>query len=352
MQKPTLPGKKLPFTRSREGGAATESLVRMEPLREGETLPLVVRPAVDGVDLFAWADANRDQVEKLLQKHGALLFRGFGLTTSEDLNRFVSSVSSGPLEYGERSSPRTHVANRVYTSTEHPADQEIFLHNEQSYNLNFPLKIIFQCAVAAEEGGATPIADVRRVYERVDPEVRERFAEKGYMYVRNFGDGFGLPWEEAFQTDDPDQVEAYCAANRIEPEWKDGRGGKRLRTRQVRRAVAKHPRSGDAAWFNHATFFHRTTLDPSIRSVFEAAFHNEDDFPNNTLYGDGTPIEPAVMDRLREIYRECTVSFPWQAGDVLMLDNLLTAHARDPFKGPRKILTAMADPYRWDDVES
>ncbi|HEX2188743.1 MAG TPA: TauD/TfdA family dioxygenase [Longimicrobiaceae bacterium] len=349
MQKPALPSKKLPFGRAREGGVSTESLVRMEPLREGGTLPLVVRPAVDGVDLVEWAAAHREEVESLLGKHGGILFRGFGMRDTEDLNRFVSAVSAGPLEYGERSSPRTHVANRVYTSTEHPADQEIFLHNEQSYNLNFPLKIIFQCAVAAEERGATPIADVREVYRRIPEEVRRPFEEKGYMYVRNFGDGFGLSWQEAFQTDDPAQVEAYCAANRIQAEWKDGG---RLRTRQARRAVAKHPRTGDTAWFNHATFFHRTTLEPAVRAAFEAAFHDEADFPNNTLYGDGSPIAPETMELLRGIYRECTVSFPWQVGDLLMLDNMLTAHAREPFKGPRKILTAMADPFNWDQVEA
>ena len=348
MEKPALPGKKLPFTRSRDGGGvSTESLVKMEPLRAGEPLPLLVRPALDGVDLVEWAAANRDEVERLLQEHGGLLFRGFAMRDSADLNRFVSAASSGPLEYGERSSPRTHVANRVYTSPEHPADQEIFLHNEQSYNLNFPLKIIFMCTVAAEEGGATPIADVRMIYRAIPEEVRRPFEEKGYMYVRNFGDGFGLTWQEAFQTDDPAQVEAYCAANRIDVEWKDGG---RLRTRQVRRAVAKHPRSGEAAWFNHATFFHRTTLDPSVRAAFEAAFHAEDDFPNNTLYGDGTPIAAETMELLRGIYRDNTVRFPWQPGDVLMLDNMLTAHARDPFRGPRKVLTAMADPFRWDDV--
>lgn len=347
MQKPGLPGKKLPFTRSRESGLSVESLVKMEPLRPEGPLPLVIRPAVDGVDLVEWARGNREEVERLLLRHGGLLFRGFGLHRPEELERFTGAVAGGALEYQERSSPRTHVSNRVYTSTEHPADQEIFLHNEQSYNLTFPLRILFFCTVAAEEGGATPIADVREVYRRLDPEVRRRFEEKGYMYVRNFGDGFGLSWQEAFQTDDPAQVEAYCAANRIQVEWKDGG---RLRTRQVRRAVATHPRSGDAAWFNHATFFHRSTLDPAVRAAFEAAFRNEDDFPNNTLYGDGTPIEPEVVDELRRLYRECTVSFPWQVGDLLMLDNLLTAHAREPFRGPRKILTAMADPHHWDHV--
>jgi alpha-ketoglutarate-dependent taurine dioxygenase len=38
--------------------------------------------------------------------------------------------------------------------------------------------------------------------------------------------------------------------------------------------------------------------------------------------------------------------FPWRTGDVLMLDNMLTAHARDPFEGPRKVVVAMAQSYR------
>lgn len=347
MQKPALPGKKLPFAAARGGAVSAGSLVRTEPLNPAAELPVVVRPAADGVDVVEWARANEDEVKALLMKHGGILFRGFGVNTPERLAAFTAAVSPGALEYHERSSPRTHVASRVYTSTEHPADQEIFLHNEQSYNLNFPLKIIFACAIAAPEGGATPIADVRQVYRRIPDEIRRPFEEKGYMYVRNFGDGFGLSWQEAFQTDDPGELEAYCAANRITVEWK---GDGRLRTRQVRPAVARHPHSGDRAWFNHATFFHRTTLEPRVRAAFEAAFRNEDDFPNNTLYGDGTPIPEQVVDTLRGIYRECTVRFPWEEGDVLLLDNMLAAHARDPFSGPRKILTAMSDPFRWDDV--
>jgi len=39
------------------------------------------------------------------------------------------------------------------------------------------------------------------------------------------------------------------------------------------------------------------------------------------------------------------IVFPWLTGDVLMLDNMLTAHARDPFEGPRKVVVAMAQSY-------
>ena len=40
---------------------------------------------------------------------------------------------------------------------------------------------------------------------------------------------------------------------------------------------------------------------------------------------------------------EQAVAFPWERGDILMLDNMLVAHGRKPFTGPRKILVGMAE---------
>jgi alpha-ketoglutarate-dependent taurine dioxygenase len=167
------------------------------------------------------------------------------------------------------------------------------------------------------------------------------------MYVRNFGDGFGLSWQEAFQTDDRRAVEQYCDEHRIVLEWRDGG---RLRTRQVRPAVARHPLTGDRIWFNHLTFFHESTLAPAVRDALLSEFL-EDELPNNTYYGDGTPIEPEILATLRNLYHQETVSFPWQEGDLLMLDNMMIAHGREPYRGQRKVVVGMADLVRWDDVK-
>jgi alpha-ketoglutarate-dependent taurine dioxygenase len=346
MDQPPIVPRGLPLGRRAARGQAAEQPVRTEPPPAGATLPLFYRPAMDGVDAAAWATASREALHAALDEHGGVLLRGFGFAGPDDLERFTSAVSAGALKYQERSSPRTQVAGRVYTSTDHPPDQSIFLHNEQSYNLTFPLKILFLCVQPAEEGGATPIADVRQVYRSLSPELRRPFEEKGYMYVRNFGTGLGLGWRDAFQTDDRGEVEAYCRENRIEFEW---RGGERLRTRQVRPAAALHPRTGDPVWFNHATFFHVSTLEPRTRDVLLSAL-SEDELPNQTYYGDGSPIPREVTDALRAAYEAATVRVPWEKGDLMLLDNMLVAHARDPFRGPRRVLTAMADPFGWDDV--
>jgi alpha-ketoglutarate-dependent taurine dioxygenase len=315
------------------------SLVSIKPLISVENpLPLLIQPAHDGVDFIAWATSNRKLLEEYLLKHGGILFRNFSLKGVADFEQFITSVSGEPLEYRERSSPRSQVSGNIYTSTDHPPDQSIFLHNENSYRQNWPLHILFFCTLPAQQGGETPIADARKIYKRIDPAIRERFRQKQVLYVRNFGDGIGLSWQTVFQTTNKKAVEQYCQKADIQWEWKSGN---RLRTRSVKPAIVSHPITREMLWFNHAVFFHVTTLEPTIRDTLLATFQ-EEDLPNNTYYGDGTPIEDAVLDELRQAYQEETITFPWQKGDILMLDNMLTAHARTPFSGPRQVLTGMS----------
>jgi alpha-ketoglutarate-dependent taurine dioxygenase len=319
--------------------SATEK-VRAEPLAAGSALPLLVRPAYDGVDLVSWAASHREWVTERLLRHGGLLFRGFPVEQMEQFNALIEAVAGEALEYRERSSPRSQVAGNIYTSTDYPADQSIFFHNENSYQNTWPGKIFFFCFLAPESGGETPIADTRRVYARIPAEVRQRFMEKGVMYVRNFHPGVGLAWQNVFQSSDRTAVEAYCRDSGLQFDW---RNGDILRIRSVRPAVVRHPVTGEAIWFNHGAFFHILTLEPSVRDGLLAQFA-EEDLPNHSYYGDGSTIEAETLAALRSAYQEEGIYFRWQQGDVLLLDNMLAAHARAPFRGPRKILVGMAEP--------
>ena len=176
--------------------------------------------------------------------------------------------------------------------------------------------------------------------------MKQRFIERGVLYKRNFGGRFGLPWQTVFSTDDKDEVAAICGRNGIQWEWK---GDDWVQTKVVGPAVVKHPRTGEAIWFNHATFFHVTTLPPTIQDGLLATF-DEDDLPNNTYYGDGSPIEQEVLDTLRQIYREEMVYFPWQHQDILAVDNILMVHGRRPYAGERKTVVGMADALQWEKV--
>jgi alpha-ketoglutarate-dependent taurine dioxygenase len=325
--------------RRRAVGATPESLVAVGRLEGHPDSPVVIRPGVDGVRLGEWLAANRAAVDEHLLRAGAILFRGFGVGSPEEFQETVQQLHPELLDYTYRSTPRTQVKGSVYTSTEYPADQSIPFHNEMSYTRVWPMRIAFCSLVVAEEGGATPIADSRRVYARLDPALRDRFARLGVMYVRNYGGGVDLPWQEVFQTRDRSAAEEFCRANGIEWEW---RSGDRLRTRQVCQAVATHPRSGEAVWFNQAHLFHVSSLAPAVRDMLLAEF-GVDELPRNTYYGDGAPIEDDALRAIRGAWEAEGIRFPWERGDLLLLDNMLMAHARDPFRGPRKVVVAMAD---------
>lgn len=318
---------------------SNDDLIRMTSLPGGETLPLILEPAYEGVDLVQWATGNREDLAPLLLRDGGILFRNFNMTVDK-FQQLITALSAELMEYKERSSPRSHISGHLYTSTDYPAHLRIFLHNENSYAQTWPMRIFFFCETPAHQGGETPIADARKVYQLIDPQIRERFIEKGWLLVRNFGDGVGLPWQEVFQTSDKAQVEEHCSRNAIECEWKSGNC---LRTRQARKAIARHPQTGEIVWFNHAAFFHVSTLDPTVRDLLLDEFA-EEDLPNNTYYGDGSAIESSVLDNIRGAYLQESVLFSWQQGDALMLDNMLAAHGRAPFSGPRKILVGMAEP--------
>lgn len=329
------------IARRRAVGGAPSDLVSMGPLPGGGPLPLLVQAATDGVDLAAWASGRRAELEPLLRQHGGLLFRGFGLRTPAELERLVRALCGELLEYTYRSTPRTQVHGEIYTSTEYPADQSIPMHNEMSYSRSWPRQIFFCCATAAPSGGETPIADSRRVFRRIPPEVRERFARLGVCYVRNYGEGIDLPWQDVFQTSDRAAVEAFCRDAGLELEW---RGADGLRTRQVCQATAVHPETGEDLWFNQAHLFHVSSLPPALRESLLASTA-EEDLPRNALYGDGSPLEPEALGAVREAYDAESVVFPWNEGDVLWLDNMLTAHGRRPYAGPRKVLVGMAEPW-------
>ncbi len=311
-------------------------LVKTTYLQPEQTFPLVIQPAVGEVDLADWARGNRDFIETELLKHGAILFRGFGVDSVAAFESFAAAIR--PDLYGKYNDlPRE--SGRVYKSTPYPEDKTILFHNESSHMHRWPMKQWFYCVKAAQQGGETPIVDCRKIYQRLNPEIVQTFKEKGLKYVRNFIEGLDVSWQDFFHTTEKAEVEQYCRANSIGFEWVKA---DHLRIHQISPGVARHPKTGEMVFFNQVQLHHVYFLDPELRRSLEALFKAED-YPRNVYYGDGTPIEDSVMEEILRVYWENSVSFPWQEGDVLMVDNMLTAHARNPFRGERKITVAMAE---------
>jgi alpha-ketoglutarate-dependent taurine dioxygenase len=339
VQKPSLRQR---GTIKRQGvSVSQDALVKIELLQPETALPLVVRPVVEGVNLIAWIQNHRSLIETHLLKHGAILFRNFQSNGIPEFEQCIRTLSGELLDYSYRSTSRSQVSGKIYTSTEYPPEQTIPLHNELSYSRNWVMKIWFHCIQAAQQGGETPIADSRRVFQKLDPRIIELFSQHGVMYVRNYGNGLDLSWQNVFQTDSKEAVERYCRAAGIDFEWSSP---DQLRTQQVCQAIATHPKTGESVWFNQAHLFHISNLDPTVRQGLLASF-SEDKLPRNAYYGNGSVIETSVLDEIRGVYQQEAVIFPWKASDILLLDNMLAAHGRMPFLGSRRVVVGMAEPF-------
>jgi len=169
--------------------------------------------------------------------------------------------------------------------------------------------------------------------------VRDELARRRLMYVRNFTDGLDVSWQEFFRTQEPAEVERQCREMGIECEWQEGGG---LRTKKVARAMAQHPRTGEMVMFNQVQAHHVSFLTREVRDSLMKLF-GEGGLPRNVYYGDGGEIRDEVMREILRVYEEAAVNFSWEEGDVLLLDNMLTAHGRRAYEGERRVVVAMGE---------
>ncbi|HEY2981465.1 MAG TPA: TauD/TfdA family dioxygenase [Anaerolineales bacterium] len=290
-------------------------------------------------DAARWAAEHRDALRALIVEHGVLLIRGLGLRDAAGAESVFRQLGKLMTET-EAFAPRQRYAQDVYSSTKWPPNQPMCSHHELSYALEVPSLMLFACLVAPTAGGATPVADGPAVLEALPAELVQRFEREGWLLIRNYNDEIGASLADAFGTDDARAIESYCRAHAIKFEWQEGGA---LRTWQRRSAIVRHPLTGRRSWFNQIAFLNEWTLAPEVREYLVDVY-GEDGLPFNTRFGNGDPIGADVVQAINAAYEANTVREPWQAGDLLLVDNVRTAHGRESFKGPREVLVAMADP--------
>jgi alpha-ketoglutarate-dependent taurine dioxygenase len=322
-----------------------ESSIVIEPMtKAGQTLN-IVRPedgeSIGLPDLLFYLRENKDKLEQLLLKTGGILFRGFDIIDREDLIQ-VKEVFAGTssFDYVDGNSPRTKLSGDVYTSTEYPKEYPISLHSELSYSNKWPRLIFFFCKIPAAEGGETPIADCRKILAELDPVLVDKFERYGVKYTRYLSGakGVGKSWMDTFETNDRSIVERYCRENNIDYFWEKDC----LSLSQLGTGVAKHPVTGEKVWFNQANQFHPSGLADDIYKALKMMHaKNKHRFPQYAFFGNGEEIEENDLRTITQVHFDYALRFTWQKGDVLMLDNMLMAHGRMPFKGERKILVSM-----------
>eukprot|EP00250_Pteridium_aquilinum_P001421 c11617_g1_i1 orf=231-1253(-) len=321
--------------------------VKEQKTVNGRPFPLLLSPnpnsganpnpisSVEGLALTL--SQNREWLEAELLQHGALLLRGFPLTTAHHFNAVVEACGRPELPYVGGAAPRTNVFGRVFTSNESPPDQKIPFHHEMAQVPEYPAIVYFFCEVKPAEGGDTPIVLSHLVYERMQaafPDFVDKLEKHGLLYVRILGEGddasspIGRGWQSTFQTKDKEEAEKRAAKLGMTLEWLADGNVKTISGPIP--AIKVDDRRGKKVWFNSMV----------------AAYIGWEDVRNDrrkaVTFGDGSPLpEEAVLGCLT-ILEEESVAIPWQPGDVFILDNIAVQHARRPFKAPRRVLASLS----------
>lgn len=278
--------------------------------------------------------ANKEWLDSLLLKYGAILFRGFPVSTAYDFNEAIEATGYDDFPY-VGAGARTKVCGRVYTANESPPEEEIGFHHELSHLDNSPSKLFFFCEVEPGSGGETCIVLSQVIYDKMKhkhPTFIRNLEEKGLMYNKVMGKEFdpskaiGRGWKAMFSTDDKKVAEERAAKTGSKLEWMGD---------NVKVVVGPKPcfRYDEAR--QRKTWFHGLTNSYGVRDKLN------DDPANSVVFGDGESLpREAVHDYLNTLDEEC-VALQWRKGDVLLVDNLAVLHARRPLLAPpRRILAA------------
>lgn len=310
--------------------------------------PLLVERRSGSCDLAGLAHDHATEWTAKLLEHGALLFRGFGVSSVPAFERVVGALTDDRLDYVYGSTPRHAVGNRLFTTTEYPSSQKIPLHNENAYQREWPLRVAFCCLQPASSGGETPIADMRCVDAAIGSELLDVFESRGVLYVRHYHPSVDVPWQQVFRTDDRAVLADFCVRHGIDHAWL---GGQTLRTTQLCQGTARHPVTGERVFFNQAHLFHASSLGADVaRSMTELFGANR--LPRQTYFGDGGEIPAPWLEKIRAAYEQPRCVFPWQSGDVLLLDNMRYAHGRNSFTGTRRVVAALMDRHTSESIPS
>lgn len=329
--------------------------------------PIVSDGQSDKSSLVKKIESEKDQLKSGLLKHGSILFRGYDIKTPEDFEEIALALEPGLQNNYAGTSPRNSRTKFVHSASELPGHYPIMQHCEMSFLPTAPRYLFFFCYVEPKDGGETPICDFRKVYDQMNPDIRNEFETKGVKLIRNYTgpnskarkDMYQLKkWDELFKTTDHKKVEEECEKNELEITWLDD---DRLRLVNDRPSVQTHPDTGEKVWFNHLQVFHREAAAIEYKHIhkrrkdlfslkymialntitfFKRVFKKPEDEAMHMVFADGTEIPKSYVEHVEQLIWDNLVAVPWKLGDVLMIDNFSTSHGRLPFKGPRDILVA------------
>jgi alpha-ketoglutarate-dependent taurine dioxygenase len=291
-----------------------------------------------------------------LARHGTLLFRNLPIQNAEDFSKFAHAFGYKPHEIIGIVVDRPLLAPNVAPANEAPKEVLIYNHNESPQVPHAPEYIFFYGHRAPMKGGESPISSSLELFNRAQQEIPgfiAELAEKGiqsrvtYQVERQFQGGSTL--REAFGKEIQDGDDEETKRKKIEAQIaRYGRG--------------KHTTwewSADGLVLTHRLPVIRTQRGTNLPTLFTglAAYWKRTQTDTEArkkvtqqLFGDGTPIPDKYLEHLAKITDEIRVLHHWQEGDVLVYDNTIAQHGREPWEGEQSDRVVMASLFDGESV--
>ena len=383
----------------RSAGAVYKQFAPLLDIRtahESSPFPLVISPGETGdasvTSIAEWVRENAEWLTEAFYRHGAVVFRGFNVTSARDFEIIAecavlpSTLFDGIYLGTSPRLPAVDGTRYIYTASEIPGWQHITAHLEMSFrSVGMPQKILFWGETPNEsEGGETPLVDFLQVWKEMRPEVAQRFVERGLRYNRQyFSDqkggrnsvfpfshhpSFAKSWEKMFHTEEKAVAAKRAVEQGFEPTWLHG-DADMLRLSHSMNATRVHPITGQTFWGNHlgvihasmwvdefAAAFHRPNMSSRWRlraassyaymkvwGAITQAFLGHAGIGMQATHADGGRIADEDVAHVRQLIWRNSFVAKWQKGDIAFLDNNRIAHGRQAFSGPRRVLVSWAE---------
>lgn len=288
--------------------------------------------------LCLWLEQNLDLVFDQLQEHGALLLRGYQVNTPEDFADVVEALQLENMPYIGGAAVRNKVAGgKVLTANEAPPSEPIPFHHEMAQVPSPPAYLAFCCDVPPGAGGETPIILSHAVYTFAAthyPAFTAQVEALGVRYIRTLPEeddptsAIGRSWKSTYQTQDRSEAETRMQEQGTQWEWL-ANGNLKTTTRKLP-AIRVEPRTGKKTFFN------------AMVAAYLGWVDSRNDPVKAVTLGDDSPVDHEAMMGIADFMERTKVAIPWVKGDVLLVDNGLTMHSRNPFTPPRRILASVA----------
>lgn len=250
------------------------------------------------------------QVRELFKSAGVLIFRGFGVdpwTMKAFADRFTSRFNRDRLR-----PPVEGSDGFVQKVTEGMGYAEP--HSEQANSPFRPDAIWFCCGNPASEGGETLYWDGVRLWNQLDPELRQLFSTKKLRFFQRYSPerwklflGPGSTLADAQRALDGVEGVSYYAAD-----------DEAIYLEYVCSAVVK-TRYGDQEAFANSLLAERKNTLGELMS-----------------FDDGTPITDSVVAGIKNAMTPLTEQISWEPGDLAFIDNWRFLHGRNAFTDVRR----------------